>query len=104
MIVSIRAQPENVSTDPMAGEALDSRLIEQLRDQISYSIAIATQDGEQLTSHEFHVVIGQQGGRHDWALFGASFTQPGSSDLYSGDEPTQQSALAAAMRQAILLS
>ena len=102
MIVSISAQPEHVAEDPMAGEALDPATLELLRSQISYTIVIGVQTGDDVAIQEFHLIISQKEGRHDWALFGASFTRPGGGDLYSGDEATQEAALAAAMRQAIL--
>lgn len=102
MIVSISAQPEHIAEDPMAGEVLDPAMLEQLRDQISYTVAVATQERDQLTSHEFHLIISQKGGRHDWALFGSRFTEPTGGDLYSGDEASQAAAVAAGMQQAIL--
>jgi hypothetical protein len=102
MIVAVSAQPEHIAEDPIVGEALDSTTLEQLREQISYSLAIATQEDDELEHHEFHIIISQSSGHHDWTLFGTGFTDPGSSDLYAGDEPTHDTAFAAAIHQAIL--
>lgn len=102
MILSLSVQPEHIIEDPLVGEALDSATLEQVREQISYALAITTQNDDEAEHHEFHIIISQSSGRHDWTLFGTGFTNPGSSDLYAGDEATHRSAFAAAIQQAIL--
>lgn len=102
MIVAVSAQPEHIAEDPIAGDALDRNMLEQLRGQVTFALSIATQDADRLENHEFQLIISQAGDRHDWALFGLSFTQAGSTDLYSGDEATHEAAFAAGMQQAIL--
>jgi hypothetical protein len=104
MIVAVSAQPEHIAEDPLAGEALDIAMLGQLREQISYTLSIATQQSDVVENHEFHLIISQSGVRHDWALFGIQFTEVEGGGLFSGDEATHGAAFAAGMQQAILVA